>query len=104
MSGATPGAPQWSNPWALTAHFQLHGAGLGTATVHDDERSALDTIRVGRRFSYVDRASGAPRIGYFDPANDRFVALRADERIIYSHFRPSRAERNVRRLPQSTYR
>jgi len=68
------------------------------------DQSARDTIAVGVRFTYEDAASGAPRVGYYDPTTNLLTALSDDETRIFTHFHPWGAEDYLREdLPFSTY-
>src|SRR4029079_11824115 len=95
VSSLPPGPPRWSTPWALTDHFQKHGTKPGCASVQDYEWSALDTMQVGRRFTYLDPRSSDPRVGYFAPPTGRFAALHPNEQVIYSHYIPDRGAQYV---------
>ncbi|GIW10742.1 MAG: hypothetical protein KatS3mg061_1799 [Dehalococcoidia bacterium] len=88
-------------PGELEAHYRKHPEGY--TSVSDYDRGAREAIRVGRRFTYRDTQTGAPRVGYYDPATNRFTGLTGDERRITTHFRPDRGEAYVRGLPGSTY-
>jgi hypothetical protein len=65
---ATPPAAQapWPSPEYCYDHYLMHHRDLKVRRVEDYDRSARATIRVGRRFTYKDKTSGEPRIGYFD--------------------------------------
>jgi len=69
--------------------------------VADYDASAIDTINRGRYFEFVDRDSGEPRVGYYDPWTERLTVLSSDEQIIHSHYRCP--ERYIVRLRGSTY-
>jgi hypothetical protein len=96
------GTPRWASQWSLQQHFQDHGNALNVYTVSDYNASALDTIRVGRRFTDEQGRAAHPRIGYFDQPTGRFTALTADGMIILTHFRCS--EHYIRTRRHSTYR
>jgi hypothetical protein len=96
-------SPRWVNPRALDRHFADHGEEVGAENVEDYEASAVETTRVGRRFTYVDRSTGKPHVGYFNLATGKFTGLDRTERRIYTHFVPSDGEEYVRRLRQSDY-
>ena len=84
-------------------HFLDHGREVGARTVVEYDRSARRTIRLGKRFTYVDPDYGVQRVGYFTPSNGRFTALNSRETRILTHFVPDSAEQYVRDLPESTY-
>jgi hypothetical protein len=93
--------PNWRDHGACLNHFLQHGRQLGVRTVEEYDRSAQATVASGKRFDYNDRTTGAPRVGYYDPTNFRFVGMTANERTILTHFEAR--EDYVRRLPRSTY-
>ncbi len=95
--------PKWRDRQALADHFADHGHELEAITIEDFEASALDTIRVGKQFTYTDRGSGRQHIGYYDRATGRFTGTSSSGRRIFTHFRPSSGEDYVRRLPNQTY-
>lgn len=72
------------------------------ATAADYDRSARATIRAGQRFTYTDRDSRQPRVGYYDARTRRFTALTSNERRLLSHYRTDDTS-YPRRLPDSTY-
>jgi hypothetical protein len=81
--------------------FEPHPDWRGVATEADYERSSLETIREGVEFTYPDRTSGDPRVGYFDPLTLCFTAVTTDRQWIITHF-PA-AEQYVRTRPDSDY-
>ena len=91
-------------PGQLEAHFRKHGAEGPYRTPEEYDAAARETIRLGTMFSYVDRESGAQRLGFYDKPNNRFTGLTRDGRRITTHFRPDRGEAYVRGLERSTYR
>jgi pyocin large subunit-like protein len=95
--------PRWVNRRALERHFTDHGADVGAGTVAEYEASTAETIRVEKRFTYVDRSAGKPHVGYFDPATGKFTGLDRRGHLVYTHFVPSDGEDYVRRLRQSDY-
>jgi pyocin large subunit-like protein len=95
--------PSWPNAARLLRKFQQHGWEFQYTTVAEYEASSLDTISVGVRFTYTDSGSGASRVGYYDAANNRFTVVTLSERTIVTHFAPSRGEKYVEELPDSTY-
>jgi hypothetical protein len=72
------------------------------ASIDEYDNSVFETIRLGRRFEYCVKTTLAPRVGYFHRASGRFVGLRTDERVVYTHYVVTEAY--VRGLPNSTYR
>ena len=85
-------------------HYLKHGDEVGASSVREYDLSARRTIQNGRRFRYMDRASGEPRVGYWDPDTGLFTATsetRGDTAIL-SHF-PETWE-NLRKLPKFTGR
>ena len=92
---------RWA-PGQREAHFERHPEGY--RTVEEYDQGARETIRVGRPFTYRDRTTGEPRLGFYDPATNRFTAVTRDGRRITTHFRPDRGEAYVRGLPESSYR
>lgn len=99
---SSPGhAARWASSAELTSHFSKHGSKLGLVSESEYDASGRMTIRDGRRFTYEDRASGDPRVGYFDQRSGLFTALTTDETIILTHFLTDGDY--VRGLPASTY-
>lgn len=93
----------WRDRWALEDHFDDHGREVDAATPDEYHASALDTIAAGIPFTYTDRDSGRPRLGYYDPSTNRFTGLSPDGRRIYTHFPPTNGENYVRGLQDTTY-
>ncbi len=91
-------------PGQLQAHFEKHGREGSYRGAEEYDRAARQTIRDGAMFSYVDRETRAPRVGFYDRANNRFSGLTRDGARITTHFRPDRGESYVRGLERSTYR
>jgi hypothetical protein len=60
----------------LRPHFEKHGHQVGAQTVQQYNQSARQTILNGRRFTYRDRASDEPRVGYWDSSTGYFTATR----------------------------
>jgi hypothetical protein len=81
--------------------FQPHPERQPIVTEADYEQSSLETIREGLEFSYTDRTSGDPRVGYFDPLTEGFTAVTVDGRWIITHYPAT--EDYVRNLPDSDY-
>ncbi|HKG17341.1 MAG TPA: hypothetical protein VKA96_06605 [Solirubrobacteraceae bacterium] len=94
---------RWA-PGQLRAHFDKHGPEGSYRAPEEYDRAARETIRDGVMFTYVDRETQAPRVGFYDRANNRFTGLTGDGARITTHFRPDRGEIYVRRLERSTYR
>jgi len=76
---------------------------MSAQTIEEYDASARYTIEYGERFQYTDRDLGKPRVGYYDANTGLFTALRADERRIFTHFRPDDPDYPFD-LPDSTYR
>jgi len=94
--------PPWLSSGKLREHFTKHGHEVGAATPRDYDVSARETIRRGERFTYTDRRSGLPRVGYFEPATGRFTGLTDGETVLITHFAADdHYVRNV--LTSSTY-
>jgi hypothetical protein len=85
----------------LQDHFEDHGWDVGAGSYIEYDYSARWTMRTGRRFTYIDRGSGDPRVGYYDPVTELFTALSPDESIIYNHL--SVTEGYISHLPSSTW-
>ena len=94
-------------PWAdadeLADHYTAHCWDTNCASIPEYDASARATIRDGIRFTYDDRASGRPRIGYFDPETELLTVLRGDGARILTHFGPEDGEDYVLGLPNSSY-
>ena len=60
--------------------FAPHPERRPVASEEDYEQSSIETVREGAEFFYTDRASGEPRIGYFDSLTECFVAVTDDRR------------------------
>lgn len=91
-------------PGQLQDHFQKHGREGPWASESVYDASARETVTVGALFTYVDGATNAERLGFFDKAGNRFTSVTQDGRRITTHFRPDRGESYVRNLYRSTYR
>jgi len=74
------------------------------ASMQDYDQGARQTILTGQRFTYTDRQTGLPRVGYYDRSTNRFTGLTVDETRITTHFRPTSGEGYVTGLRDSTYR
>jgi hypothetical protein len=83
----------------LRDHFQKHGDQVGAKTAREYDLSSRRTIQNGRKFTYRDRMSGEPRVGYHDPKTGLFTATSRTRKTpaILSHF-PETWE-NLRKLP-----
>jgi hypothetical protein len=92
---------EWRSRADLEDHFRKHGARVGVRTVEEYEASSREVIDIGTYLEYRDRETGAWRVGYYDRATERFVAVTGDELEIVSHFRAD--ERYVSGLWRSTY-
>ncbi len=104
MQAIVSAKARWQSDAKLRAHFRRHGAEVGAADLASYDASARQTIRLGKRFTYVDPATGVPRVGYYDIGRGLFTGLTDDERYITTHFRPADGESYLRALPSSTYR
>ena len=93
----------WHSDDRLLEHFEEHGEEVGATTVEQYDASARWTIRVGKRFTYVDRKTEEPRTGYYALASNRFTSLDSDEQRILSHFAPSARETYIRGLLDSDH-
>ncbi len=91
-------------PGSLVDHFGKHGNEGPWADAGAYDRSARDTIRTGRDFTYIDRTANVRRRGFYDASGNRFTSVTEDLRRITTHFRPDTGERSVVLLPESTYR
>jgi len=93
--------PRWTSPVQLADKFKKHGRRLGIRDIQAYMANSLDTVRRGVRFTYEDRFTSEPRVGYFDPMTGRFTAVTEDDTQIVNHFRVR--EGYVRDLPASDY-
>jgi RHS repeat-associated protein len=83
----------------ITNHFAKHGEQVGAASRKAYDRSARDTIKNGRRFTYRDRGTGRRRVGYFNPETGLFTATtqKGNVATIHTHFADTWS--NLRKLP-----
>ncbi|WP_244599799.1 RHS repeat domain-containing protein, partial [Escherichia coli] len=83
----------------LRDHFEKHGSQVGANSVKEYDISARTTIQNGRKFTYRDRYTNKPRVGYYDPETGLFTATSQTGKtpVILTHF-PESWE-NLRRLP-----
>jgi pyocin large subunit-like protein len=95
--------PRWRSRQKLEEHFGDHRDEFGDIDIDAYEASALDTIDVGTPFTYEDRGTRTPRLGYFDPETGRFTGTSPDGRLILTHFIPDDGEDYVLDRPNSTY-
>lgn len=102
MQAEDEATPEWPSYDYLYHHFLAHGGDLSVRTVDEYDASARATLRAGRRFTYIDRRSGEPRVGYYQPSPRRFTALTEDMQTILTHFRPEDPD-YPRKLLRSTY-
>jgi hypothetical protein len=91
---------EWRSRQHLEDHFGLHRGELGVRSVAEYDASAQDTITVGVRFTYRDRGTGEPRIGYFDRESARFTSTDL-QNFIVTHFQTD--EGYAADVPRSTY-
>jgi hypothetical protein len=94
-------SPQWKTTAHLDVHFSDHGRLLRCRSQEEFDASAQATITLGVAFTYRDRITGLPRMGYFHRDTSRFVGMDVDGRIL-THFRA--AEDYVADQPYSTYK
>jgi len=94
----------WADAEELADHYAAHRWDTNCTGILEYDASARATIRDGVRFTYDDRASGRPRIGYFDPETGLLTVLRGDGARILTHFGPENGEDYVLSLPNSSYR
>jgi hypothetical protein len=91
-------------PGQLQEHFSKHGREGPYATIRDYDSAARDTIIAGATFTYVDRESRAPRLGFYHGGTNRFTSLTADGQRITTFFHPDRRDSYVRSLDRSTFK
>lgn len=100
--------PTWTSSWKLHQHFLKHRLeffrhqprfNFGNASEYNE--SAWQTIETGTRFTYRDRGSRERRVGYYERATRRFVALTEDELLMLTHFPMNEAD--VLALLESNY-
>ena len=58
----------------LRDHYAKHGDQVGAGSVREYDFSARTTIQDGRKFTYRDRYTNKPRVGYYDPNTGLFTA------------------------------
>ena len=90
----------WKTIEHLEDHFGLHGRELGCRSLDDLDRSAQQTVLQGAKFTYRDRITNLPRVGYYHRDTARFVGTDLDG-FILTHFRAD--EGYGADLPYSTY-
>uniref|UniRef100_UPI0035E430BB RHS repeat-associated core domain-containing protein n=1 Tax=Kosakonia cowanii TaxID=208223 RepID=UPI0035E430BB len=83
----------------LRDHYEKHGSQVGATTTKEYDYSARQTIQNGRKFTYRDRYTNKPRVGYYDPEKGLFTATSQTGKtpVILTHF-PETWE-NLRKLP-----
>jgi len=83
----------------LRDHFKKHGDQVGAKTTQEYDLSARQTIQNGRKFTYTDRMTGEPRVGYHDSETGLFTATSQTRKTpaIMTHFPETWS--NVRKLP-----
>jgi hypothetical protein len=91
----------WKTQAHLEDHFPEHRGELQVRSIDEYDASAQETIAIGTPFTYRDRTTGEPRIGYFHRESSRFVAVDLDG-FIRTHYQTD--EGHVADLPLSTYR
>lgn len=92
--------PQWKTVEHLEGHFTAHRREFPRLSIALYDASAQETFAVGVRFSFRDRRTGLPRVGYFHRESSRMTVVDGDGFIV-SHFRTD--EEYVTLLPRSTY-
>ncbi|WP_243855230.1 RHS repeat domain-containing protein [Pseudomonas putida] len=92
-------ARQNLNGPGLRDHFEKHGSQVGANSAKEYDFSARTTIQNGRKFTYRDRYTNKPRVGYHDPDTGLFTATSQTGKVpvILTHFPESWS--NLRRLP-----
>lgn len=75
----------------LRNHYAKHGGEVGARNARAYDHSARATIQNGRRFRYRDKATNAPRVGYFNPSTGLFTGTSQTRKVpaITTHFRES---------------
>ena len=91
----------WKTREHLEDHHGAHRREFPGYSIEQYDASAHETISIGVQFTYRDRQTGLPRVGYFDRESSRMTAVDLDGFIV-SHFRTDEAY--VTLLPRTTYR
>ena len=65
----------------LRDHFEKHGSQVGANSVKEYDISARTTIQNGRKFTYRDRYTNKPRVGYYDPETGDSMTFDSSNRI-----------------------
>jgi hypothetical protein len=91
----------WKTQQHLEDHYELHRRELRVRSIEEYDASAQDTIVIGVTFTYRDRRTGEPRVGYFHRDSSRFAATDVNG-LLRTHYRTDEA--HVAGLPRSTYR
>ena len=78
-----------------------HGGPLRVRSVEAYDASADETIAIGTPFTYRERDTKEPRVGYFHRDTSRFVAVDLDG-VVRTHYMTDEAD--MADLPLSTYR
>jgi hypothetical protein len=68
--------------------FMKHHEDVGVDTLRDYDLSARRTIQDGKSFTYRDRATNEPRVGYWNAKTDLFTATSVTRRgtTIFTHY------------------
>lgn len=103
MSSSPADTARWRSEAELKSHFNKHRHKMSIQSISNYDTSARATIRVGKRFTYLDPDWGQPRVGYYAVSSNKLTVLDDTESQIKSHFIPRRGEHYVRGLPQSSY-
>jgi hypothetical protein len=90
----------WRSEQHRREHFENHRGPLRVRSIDEYDASADQTIAIGTPFTYLDRFTGEPRVGYFHRETSRFVAVDLDG-VIRSHYQTDEAD--VSDMPLSTY-
>jgi hypothetical protein len=90
----------WRSVAHLEDHYVRHHGLLSVHSVEAYDASADETIVLGTRFTYRDRDSREPRVGYFHRETSRFVAVDLDG-VVRAHYITDEAD--MADLPLSTY-
>jgi hypothetical protein len=90
----------WRSQAHLEDHFGRYRGELRVRSMAEYDASTQETIAVGVQFTYRDRITDEPHIGYFHRDSSRFAATTLDG-LIVTHFRTD--EEYVAGLRRSTY-
>jgi RHS repeat-associated protein len=87
----------------IRQHFGKHRSQVDASSLKEYNAAARRVIERGREFRYRDKASNKPRVGYWDPETDGFVAVDMRNKIpkILTYFPQTRDQ--IQRLPGITF-